>query len=88
MVRSLEVMKLSVKRNAKGDDCQDKMDISSEWDRYINFQYIRYKVETTVNLRRENENWTLARFVPPASRFIEILRAPGETINFSGNRII
>lgn len=30
MVRSLEVMKPSVKRETKGGDCQDKMDISSE----------------------------------------------------------
>lgn len=30
MVGSLEVMKPSVKRETKGDDCQDKMDISSE----------------------------------------------------------
>ena len=30
MVRSLEVMKSNVKRETKGDDCQDKMDISSE----------------------------------------------------------
>ena len=30
MVRSLEVMKPNVKRETKGGDCQDKMDISSE----------------------------------------------------------
>ena len=57
MVRSLEVMKPSVKRETKGGDCQDKMDISSEWDRYINFQYIKLKRPSTWDERMKTELW-------------------------------